>query len=71
LEYAIATNWSVKAEYLYMNLGNQTALLPTVPPGGTGPAVLLARFNDSVTHLVRVGVNYKFDWAPPPVAARC
>jgi outer membrane immunogenic protein len=60
-EYAVSSNWTVKVEYLYVNLGDQTVLLPTVLPGGTGPGALLARFDDSATHIVRAGINYKFD----------
>jgi outer membrane immunogenic protein len=48
LEYAIAGPWTVKAEYLYVDLGN-AAPLPV-----TGES---SRFR---TNLVRAGLNYRF-----------
>ncbi len=61
LEYMFAPNWSAKLEYMYYNFGSTTFL--------TGPAGLAgSRFNDD-EHVVKVGVNYRFNWANP-VAAR-
>lgn len=51
LEYALFSNWSVKGEYLYVNLGKFDC---GVPCGGVSP--------DNVsfsTHIVRAGVNYR------------
>jgi outer membrane immunogenic protein len=48
LEYAYAPRWSVKLEYLYLDLGSRIFF-------STGPAVN-TRLND---HVVRVGVNLK------------
>jgi outer membrane immunogenic protein len=45
LEYMVWSNWSVKFEYLYADLG-------TVTLGGTDV--------DFTTHLVRAGLNYRF-----------
>jgi outer membrane immunogenic protein len=52
LEWAFMNNWSVKAEYLYINLGNG----PTV---AVSPAlnIVSGRMTDNIG---RVGVNYKF-----------
>jgi outer membrane immunogenic protein len=66
IEYAFTNNWSVKAEYLYADLGNFTQSIPTCVPCGVGSDI-------SVTHrytenIGRVGLNYKFDWAGPVVA---
>ncbi|MBV9518898.1 MAG: porin family protein [Hyphomicrobiales bacterium] len=55
VEYAVWQNWTVKAEYLYYNLGhnnNNTAIAPFL--------VTTNRHNDSTGNIVRVGVNYKF-----------
>jgi outer membrane immunogenic protein len=52
IEYALWTNWSVKAEYLYVDLGEFDCT------ACTGGAV-----SDNVTfkaNLVRLGVNYRF-----------
>ena len=62
VEYAFTPNWSVKAEYLFVDLGrtNQANLFGF---GGGN--------NRSQTHVARLGVNYKFNWAAPaPVVAR-
>lgn len=50
LEYALWSNWSVKAEYLYVDLGSFSC--STCSVGGTDVS-----FKSS---LVRVGVNYRF-----------
>ena len=52
LEFALAQNWTAKAEYLYVNLGKFNCGL------SCGPFV-----TDNVsftTNLVRAGVNYRF-----------
>jgi outer membrane immunogenic protein len=50
LEKIVARNWSVKAEYLYMDLGSVTF------NGDRGTAVTV----DMQNHLTRVGANYRF-----------
>ena len=70
-EWAFASNWSLKAEYLYYRLGAlkypadqiNSISCPTSVPASTpfvfvNPAPL-AEFNGSI---VRFGLNYKFDW---------
>jgi outer membrane immunogenic protein len=58
------SNWSVKLEYLYMDLGSFS---DTVTFATTFPAVNV-RFNSYVTdHIARVGLNYRFGG---PVVAR-
>lgn len=58
-EYAVLPNWSVKAEYLYTNLGNDAW-------GGVNRAEHHVNF-----HTVRAGVNYRFNWgALAPVVAK-
>ncbi len=57
VEYAVTNNWTVKAEYLYANLGssNRTLFSGTIP--GTA---FVGGNNNSGINIVRVGVNYKF-----------
>jgi outer membrane immunogenic protein len=64
-ELAIADNWSVKAEYLFADLGNDkkrfatpAAFTATAPPGvPAGFGNVSTRRTDNI---VRVGLNYKF-----------
>jgi outer membrane immunogenic protein len=55
-EYAFTQNWTVKAEYLYVNFGNggnnNTAVTPFL--------VAAARNNNNGASIIRLGVNYKF-----------
>ncbi len=46
LEYMVWTNWSVKLEYLYADLGTADA---------PGPSTV-----DMTSHIVRAGLNYRF-----------
>jgi outer membrane immunogenic protein len=62
-EYALMNGWSVKAEYLYVDLGRASTTSTNLTSG-----VLLLAFPENVfTHsvdlrsnIVRVGLNYKF-----------
>ena len=66
VEYAFTPNWSLKAEYLFTDLGrnNRTFL---APGGGAG----FAFGGREQNHIVRAGVNYRFGWAGlSPVLAR-
>ena len=57
-------NWSIKAEYLYYDLGSTTANIAGLVPGsGGGGTGYNTRFeNDG--HIVRAGLNYKFGSGP-------
>ena len=75
-EWMFQPNWSVKAEYLYYDLGAVSvagALSGVTPAGAPSNAYTLAsqastRFNGNV---VRGGLNYHFDWGTPaPVVAK-
>ncbi|EKS39564.1 hypothetical protein HMPREF9695_01525 [Afipia broomeae ATCC 49717] len=55
VEYAVANNWTVRAEYLYYDLGNETVINPTSTPGSNLVTTYENRF-----HVVRAAVNYKF-----------
>jgi outer membrane immunogenic protein len=74
-EWLFHPNWSAKLEYLYYDLGSATF------GGGSLGATNAAgafNFNNVVTasthfsgHVVRVGLNYHFNWAAPaPVVAK-
>ena len=66
IEHAFTPNWSVKAEYLYYDLGANTVNVALVPGSGGAPTGYNSRFeNDG--HIVRAGLNYKFGG---PVVAR-
>jgi outer membrane immunogenic protein len=73
LEWLFLPNWSAKAEYLYYDLGSVRT--PGVLAVGTFAgafdwgyvASTRTRFNGNI---VRVGVNYHFNWGTPPVVAR-
>jgi outer membrane immunogenic protein len=62
VEYAIAPNLTVKAEYLYEAIIARPVLFVPAP----GPTV---SFNTrTMYHIGRVGLNYKFDWLSPTAA---
>ncbi|WP_181336169.1 outer membrane protein, partial [Klebsiella pneumoniae] len=61
LEYAFTPNWSVKAEYNYVDLGRQSSNFGTFFGGGSR----------STAHVARLGVNYHFNFGSiAPVVAR-
>jgi len=62
VEYAVDRNWSLKAEYLYANLGKEK--------DGTLPAGVstVSRFTEQTLNVVRIGVNYRFDDSAPNAA---
>jgi outer membrane immunogenic protein len=56
VEYALAGNWSVKAEYLYLNFGSYVFRAnETLPAASYWEVTVQPR-----EHIVRAGVNYKF-----------
>ena len=68
-EYAFTNNWTVKAEYDYLGLGNRTVL---VPAGAFGVGSLADTFTTSNRNvqMVKVGVNYLFNWGAPAYPSR-
>ncbi len=61
VEYAITPNWSVKAEYEYLDFGTQRTTLSPVQAG-------LSPFDEDIRqqmHLLKVGINYKLDPSMP------
>ncbi|WP_398482837.1 outer membrane protein, partial [Tardiphaga sp.] len=58
IEHAWTGNWTVKAEYLYYDLGTNDVTVPILP-GVAGSGGYISSFkNDG--HIVRAGLNYKF-----------
>ena len=71
--YWLTANWTWKLEYLYVDLGSLDAVssfnaagLPAAigPAGASGTTTLHTHFTDNI---VRVGLNYKFDYPAAPV----
>jgi outer membrane immunogenic protein len=61
VEYAINRNWSVKGEYLYVNLPDTslTTVFTSPGPGPTGSSTATFNFKNDL-NIVRLGVNYRF-----------
>jgi outer membrane immunogenic protein len=61
-EWIFAPQWSFKAEYLYVDLGNHSSTITyNYGPGGTtGTASSLTSTVKDTYNIVRVGVNYQF-----------
>jgi outer membrane immunogenic protein len=65
IEYAFTPNWSVKAEYNYLDFGT---FRETVQPTG---ALIASPFQYDIRQrmdLVKIGLNYRFGWTGPVVA---
>ena len=62
-EYALLNNVTLRAEYMYVNLGNSTVnenvLFPAFAPPFAQTSTITAHFSDAF-HVVRVGLNYQF-----------
>jgi outer membrane immunogenic protein len=59
LEYLFTQNWSGKVEYQYYDFGNTTINAPLAIAGASSK-------NDQ--HVVKAGLNYRFNWGGPVVA---
>lgn len=61
LEYAVWRNLTLKAEYLYVNLGSTSARASAVVTlGALAPASIVANYSDYHFNVVRIGANYRF-----------
>jgi outer membrane immunogenic protein len=58
IETQLWRNWTVKAEYLYLDLGSVAAAIPLATPGGGVPFGIHTGSVDLRDHVVRVGLNY-------------
>jgi outer membrane immunogenic protein len=56
LEYALSKHWSVKAEYLYYDLGNESS---TAPASDGRPFQMHYDWN-TTANIIRGGLNFKF-----------
>lgn len=55
IEQALGPNWTIKAEYQYLDFGDKTLTAPFVPTTGRDFSTDL----DMSFHTLRIGVNYK------------
>jgi outer membrane immunogenic protein len=63
-QYALGYGWSIKSEFLYADFGRYTSFTSGPLTLGT----LAPREVKVQDYLWRVGMNYKFGWAPALVA---
>lgn len=75
VEYAMTNNWTIRAEYLYVDLGKEDNAWNCAPAGAVpctaATLVDLTGRKDVNFNVVRVGVNYKFGGGnSAPVLAR-
>jgi outer membrane immunogenic protein len=61
VEYAFAANWTVRGEYLYVDLGKFDVSIPCLNSCLASPTDMIVhhRYTD---HVVRFGLNYRFGW---------
>lgn len=57
IEHMISADWSIKAEYLYYDLG-RSSLVASTFAGGPNESGTFSHRNDG--HIVRAGINYQF-----------
>jgi opacity protein-like surface antigen len=77
VEYALSRNLSAKVEYLYYDLGTLGTSNRTISPLAYEGALFgFQRVADATLastrfdgHVVRAGLNYRFDWSEPPASA--
>ena len=61
VEYALTNNWTIKAEYLYYDLGKETVrTIPNAAAAATVPGVAYDTRIETKGQIVRAGINYKF-----------
>jgi opacity protein-like surface antigen len=61
IEWGFSPNWSVKAEYLYVDLTHTSFVFPLAN----------RRWEEDLSmHTVRVGLNWRFNWARAPITGK-
>jgi outer membrane immunogenic protein len=68
-EYALDNNWSLRGEYLYIDLGSVTNTAITAGSPAVAPTIVATTSTSVTDNIVRFGVNYRFG-GPAPVAAK-
>ena len=58
-EWAFTKNWTVRLEYDYLGLGNRIFVIPATAPLLAGATAVT---NDRNVQMLKVGVNYLFNW---------
>jgi outer membrane immunogenic protein len=69
VEFAFTNSISGKLEYNYMDFGTRTYSFTLAPTGAPFSETLDAKIRQNI-HLVKVGLNYRFDVGKYPVSAR-
>ena len=59
-EYALMNGWSIKAEYLYVDLGRASTTSTNLVTPTPFPANVFTHTVDLRSNIGRVGINYKF-----------
>ena len=59
--YWLPPAWSWKLEYLYVDLGSLDTVIPLAGTAGVGTFGIITQHTDFIDHIVRVGLNYKFN----------
>ncbi len=69
-EYALGYGWSIKSEYLYVDLGRFTTFNSIIPGNILTANIIGPREVRLTDHIWRVGMNYSFGIGKAPVVAR-
>jgi outer membrane immunogenic protein len=59
-EWKLTGNWTVKGEYLFVDLGHVSTSATIIPPAAPRFSSGLTTRADLVAHIARVGLNYLF-----------
>jgi outer membrane immunogenic protein len=67
-EYAFLPNWTIRAEYLHIDLGTFDTTIPFTGPLAVAPPACVGCALNTHSYIradiVRAALNYKFDWGP-------
>jgi outer membrane immunogenic protein len=59
-EYGVTQNWTIKAEYLYVNFGKLFSTGLAVRPSVPADSIVISNYADLHSNIGRLGLNYKF-----------
>ena len=62
IEWKIASSWNVKAEYLYVDLGNSS--YNSRNTSALFPGATITHNHNLTDNILRIGFNYQFSWGP-------